>query len=136
MKGTQYDIAFFHSVSHRFFLQHMGVCPQILNQSSYNLHRKHYTACSKRTPRRKPRESFPNHFQKHPQMHTKATLGPSLEPDLKRAPNLRSKGCPKGAQNASKKHSRRRVGTQLAHFCGQNAAIESIIVFTHFLNGF
>ena len=38
-----------HSVfSQRFsqrFLQHTGVCPRILKQSCYNLHRKHYTAC-------------------------------------------------------------------------------------------
>ena len=49
---------------------------------------------------------------------------------------MRSKGCPKGAQNAPQKHPRGLLGTQWAHFCGQNAAIESITVFKHILSVF
>ena len=81
-------------------------------------------------------EILPKSSPGHPQMHPKSTLGPSLEPDLKKALSLRSKACPKGAQNAPQKHPRGLLGTQLAHFCGQNAAIESITVFKHIFERF
>ena len=66
-----------------------GDCPRILKQLSYNLHDKNYTAGSKITPRmlsenlKNPSKITSKSTKK---MHPKSTLGPSLEPDLKKPP--------------------------------------------------
>ena len=61
-------------------------------------------------------------------MHPKSTLGPSLEPDLKSVP-ITLYRVPQGSPKYCPKPERRRPGTQLVHFCGQNAVFESATVF-------
>ena len=109
-----------------------------LGQLSYNLHRENYTAYFNGTPRmhlgnlKNPSRTTSKSIQNASQIHlgTLPGTGPeknSLIADLKGT---------KGAQNASKKHTRKRLNTQLAHLCGHKAAIESVTVFNTVLNGF
>ena len=64
-------------------------CPRILQQLSYNLHRKNNTESCQRTPRIHPENlKIPSLTtpKKHLKMYLKSTLGAPLEPTLKKAP--------------------------------------------------
>ena len=85
-------------------------CPRILQQLSYNLHRKNNTASCQRTPRIHP-ENLKIPSQTTPQNTLKCILNPPWEPPWnqpwKKLPNYAPKGAPRepnGPQNAPQNH--------------------------------
>ena len=85
-------------------------CPRILQQLSYNLHRKNNTASCQRTPRMHP-ENLKNPSQTTPKNTLKCIQNPPWEPPWnqtwKKLPNYAPKGAPrepKGPQNGPQNH--------------------------------
>ena len=74
------------------------MCPRIFKQSYYNLHRKHYTAWSKKKSQyalRKHQKSLQNHLQGIPKCTQNPPWDPPWNQTWKKRPNYALQGAPR-----------------------------------------